>query len=155
MTPDAPGRYAARGPTTSASRAGSVQDDDEGLRPGRSDPLSGVPDGVYHLDLDLVPTYVNVAGEAMLGCAADQMLGRRFFETFPGLGGTVVEKTFAEVLDDGRPRVFEYLHERWDHWFEMRAYPDSRGLTVIVRDIDEQVRAARQRDDEARELTAV
>ena len=32
---------------------------------------------------------------------------------------------------------FEYLHERWDHWFEMRAYPDSRGLAVFVRDVDE------------------
>src|SRR3954463_790491 len=81
----------SRGPTTSASRAGSVQDDDEGLRPGRSDPLSGVPDGVYHLDHDRVLTYVNAAGEAMLGCAADQMLGRPFFGTFPGLRGTVVE----------------------------------------------------------------
>jgi diguanylate cyclase (GGDEF)-like protein/PAS domain S-box-containing protein len=132
-----------------------VQDDDEGLRPGRSDPLSGVPDGVYHLDRDLVLTYVNAAGEAMLGCAADQMLGRPFFQTFPGISGTVVQKTFTEVLDDARPRIFEYLHERWDHWFEMRAYPDSRGLTVIVRDIDERVRAAQLRDDETRELTAV
>jgi diguanylate cyclase (GGDEF)-like protein len=37
----------------------------------------------------------------------------------------------------------------------MRAYPDSRGLTVIVRDIDEHVRADRRRDDEARQLSAV
>jgi diguanylate cyclase (GGDEF)-like protein len=132
-----------------------VQDDDEGHRPGRSDPLSGVLDAVYHLDRERVLTYVNAAGEAMLGRAADLMLGRRFFETLPGLRGTVVETTFTEVLDDARPRIFEYLHEDWDHWFEVRTYPDSRGLTVIVRDIDEQVRAARRRDDEARELTAV
>ncbi|MFL6098159.1 MAG: PAS domain-containing protein, partial [Blastococcus sp.] len=132
-----------------------MQDDDEGHRPGRSDPLSGVLDAVYHLDRERVLTYVNAAGEAMLSRAADLMLGRRFFETLPGLRGTVVETTFTEVLDDARPRIFEYLHEDWDHWFEVRAYPDSRGLTVIVRDIDEQVRAARRRHDEARELTAV
>src|SRR3954453_7308016 len=155
-TPDASGGgSSARADYTRASRAGSVRDDDGGLRPGRADPLSGVPDGVYHLDRNWVLTYVNAAGEAMLGCAAAGMLGRPFFETFPGLRGTAIEKTFAEVLDDAHPRVFEYLHENWDHWFEMRAYPDSRGLTVIVRDIDDRVRAAQRRDDEARELAAV
>jgi len=136
-------------------RAGSVRAGDDGLRLGRVDPLSGVPDAVYHLDRERVLTYVNAPGEAMMGCAAADMLGRPFFETFPGLRGTVVEKTFAAVLADQRPQVFEYLHERWDHWFEMRAYPDSRGLTVIVRDVDERVRADRRRDDEARQLTAV
>ena len=68
-----------------------MQDDDEGHRPGRSDPLSRVLDAVYHLDRERVLTYVNAAGEAMLGRAADLMLGRRFFETLPGLRGTVVE----------------------------------------------------------------
>ena len=136
-------------------RAGSVRAGDDGLRLGRVDPLSGVPDAVYHLDRERVLTYVNAPGEAMMGCAAADMLGRPFFETFPGLRGTVVEKTFAAVLADQRPQVFEYLHDRWDHWFEMRAYPDSRGLTVIVRDVDERVRADRRRDDEARQLTAV
>jgi diguanylate cyclase (GGDEF)-like protein/PAS domain S-box-containing protein len=132
-----------------------VQDDDEGLRQGRADPLSGVPDAVYHLDRSWVLTYVNAAGEAVLGCAAADMLGRPFLDTFPDLRGTAIEQTFAEVLHDAQPRVFEYLHERWDHWYETRAYPDSRGLTVIVRDIDERVRAAQRRDDETRELAAV
>ena len=113
-----------------------MQDHDEGLRPGRSDPLSGVPDAVFHLDRARVLTYVNTAGEALMGCAAGDMLGRPFFETFPNLQGTAIERSFAHVLDDAQPRVFEYLHERWNHWFEMRAYPDSRGLTVIVRDIE-------------------
>jgi diguanylate cyclase (GGDEF)-like protein len=144
-----------RGPTTQASRAGSVRPGDDGLRPGRSDPLSGVPDAVYHLDRDWVLSYVNAAGEAMLGCSAADMLQKPFFETFPGLRGTTVEETFGAVLADGRPRVFEYLHESWDHWFEMRAYPDSRGLTVIVRDVDERVRADLRRDDQTSQLTAV
>ncbi|MCW2532897.1 MAG: hypothetical protein JWP62_2467 [Blastococcus sp.] len=117
--------------------------------------MSGVPDAVYHLDRDWVLTYVNAAGEALLGRSASDMLRQNFLESFPGLRGTVVEDTFGAVLADGRPRVFEYLHERWDHWFELRAYPDSRGLTVIARDVDERLRAERRRDDETRQLTAV
>jgi diguanylate cyclase (GGDEF)-like protein len=117
--------------------------------------MSGVPDAVYHLDRDWVLTYVNAAGEALLGRSASDMLRQNFLDSFPGLRGTIVEDTFGAVLADGRPRVFEYLHERWDHWFELRAYPDSRGLTVIARDVDERLRAERRRDDETRQLTAV
>jgi diguanylate cyclase (GGDEF)-like protein len=136
-------------------RAGSVQDDDEGLRPGHPDLLVGVPDAVYHLDRNWVLTYANAEGEAMLGRSVAEMGRRRFLEVFPDLRGTPVETTFGAVLADGRPRVLEYRHERWDHWFEMHAYPDSRGLTVIVRDIDERLRAERAGDDETRQLTAV
>src|SRR6476469_7091871 len=155
-TPDAPGRFfRSCGHTTSASRAGSVQDDGDGLRPGRADPLSGVPDAVFHLDRTWVITYVNPAAESLLGRRADAMLGQPALEAVPGLRGTRLQEAFAAVFADDRPRVFEYLHERWDHWFEMRIHPDASGLIAIVRDIDERKRADGRRDDEARELTAV
>jgi diguanylate cyclase (GGDEF)-like protein/PAS domain S-box-containing protein len=132
-----------------------VQDDDEGLRPGRSDPLSGVPDAVFHLDRNWVITYVNPAAESLLGRGADAMLQRPALDAVPGLRGTRLQEAFAAVFADDRPRVFEYLHERWDHWFEMRIHPDASGLIVIVRDIDERKRADGRRDDEARQLAAV
>jgi len=132
-----------------------VQDDEEGLRPGRSDPLSGVPDAVFHLGTDWVITYVNPAAESLLGRGADVMLGHHALDAIPGLRGTRLEQAFAAVFADDRPRVFEYLHERWDHWFEMRMHPDATGLIVIVRDIDERKRAEGRRDDEARQLAAV
>jgi diguanylate cyclase (GGDEF)-like protein/PAS domain S-box-containing protein len=132
-----------------------VQDDDEGLRPGRSDPLSGVPDAVFHLDRNWVITYVNPAAESLLGRGADAMLRRPALDAVPGLRGTRLQEAFAAVFADDRPRVFEYLHERWDHWFEMRIHPDASGLIVIVRDIDERKRADGRRDDEARQLAAV
>jgi diguanylate cyclase (GGDEF)-like protein/PAS domain S-box-containing protein len=132
-----------------------VQDDDEGLRPGRPDPLSAVPDAVFHLDRDWVITYVNPAAESLLGRSAEVMLRHHALDAVPGLRGTHLEAAFTAVFADDRPRVFEYLHERWDHWFEMRIHPDASGLIVIVRDIDERVRADQRRDDEARQLTAV
>ena len=51
--------------------------------------------------------------------------------------------------------MFEYLHEPWDHWFEIRVYPDSLGVTVIVRDIDERLRADAAAGRRDRQLTAV
>jgi diguanylate cyclase (GGDEF)-like protein/PAS domain S-box-containing protein len=132
-----------------------VQDDDEGLRPGRSDPLSGVPDAVFHLDRDWVITYVNPAAESLLGRSADAMLRKHALEAVPGLRGTRLQEAFTAVFTDDRPRVFEYLHERWDHWFEMRIHPDASGLIVIVRDIDERKRADGRRDEQASQLAAV
>jgi diguanylate cyclase (GGDEF)-like protein/PAS domain S-box-containing protein len=132
-----------------------VQDDDEGLRPGRSDPLSGVPDAVFHLDRDWGITYVNPAAESLLGRSADVMLRKHALDAVPGLRGTRLQEAFTAVFTDDRPRVFEYLHERWDHWFEMRIHPDASGLIVIVRDIDERKRADGRRDEQASQLAAV
>ena len=60
------------------------------------------------------------------------------------------------MLADGRPREFEYLHEPWHRWFEVRAFADAAGLTVFFRDVDE--RAPRRRSSatpRCAELTAV
>ena len=76
----------------------------------------------------------------MLGRAAAEMLGRPCFDTFPGLRGTAVEETLRRGRSTTAGRgSSSTCTSRWDHWFEMRAYPDSRGLTVIVRDIDERL----------------
>ncbi len=136
-------------------RAGRVQFDDEGLRPGRGDLLSDVPDAVFHVDRAWTITYVNPAAESMLGRAADVMLRRPLLDAVPGVRGTRLEAALTAVFADDRPRVFEYLHERWDHWFEMRIHPDATGLIVTVRDVDDRVRADQRRDDETRQLTAV
>src|SRR3989442_3522944 len=40
------------------------------------------------------------------GLRADQVLGRKFCITFPGAGGSHVERTLHEVLLDGEPRTY-------------------------------------------------
>ena len=132
-----------------------MQPEDHDRTTARADPLETVPDGVYHLDRAWRITYVNGAFEGMLGRAAADMVGRHYLEAFPLARGTLLEESFAQVLADGQPRVFDYQHQPWDHWFEIRAYPDSLGLTVFVRDIDERLRADQRRDAEVRELTSV
>jgi diguanylate cyclase (GGDEF)-like protein len=136
-------------------RAGTVQPhDDEQMAagPGR---LESVPDAVYRLDRDWRISHVNFAVETLLDRPASELIGRHVLDSFPGVRGTRVEASLAGVLADGIPRVFEYHHRPWDHWFEFRVYPDSQGVTVAVRDIDERRRADQRRDAENRQLTAV
>jgi diguanylate cyclase (GGDEF)-like protein len=135
-------------------RAGSVQHDD-GLRPGHADPLFDVPDAVYHLDQQRRFTYLNPSAGVLLERRADELLGRDLLDCFPTLRGSVLVEHYEKVLTDGQPRQFEFFYEPQSRWYEIRAFPDSSGLVVFLRDVDERHRTDQQRDDELRELTAV
>ena len=98
---------------------------------------------------------MNFAVETLLDRPLSELLGRHVLDAFPGVRGTPVEEALTSVLTDGMPRVFQYHHEPWDHFFEFRVYPDSQGVTVAVRDIDERLRAEWARDTETTQLNAV
>jgi diguanylate cyclase (GGDEF)-like protein/PAS domain S-box-containing protein len=132
-----------------------VQPDDDGLRPGRDDPLSGVPDAVYRLDAAGRFTYLNAAAEKLMGRRAEELLGRDARDCIPGARGSVAEQRYREVLTDGQPQQFEYFHEPAKRWFEIRAFADPGGLAVFFRDIDDRHRTDQARDRQVRELTAV
>jgi diguanylate cyclase (GGDEF)-like protein/PAS domain S-box-containing protein len=132
-----------------------VPPDDEGPRRALPDPLGNLPDAVYHLDRQWRFTFVNPAFETFVGRGAHELLGRELLECFPALRATSVEQTYAAVLADGRARSFDYLHEPWDRWFELRVCPDSSGLTVFIRDIDDRQRAGERQQAELAQLTAV
>jgi diguanylate cyclase (GGDEF)-like protein/PAS domain S-box-containing protein len=117
--------------------------------------LATVPDAVFHIDRDWVITYANAATEPLLGRPISDLLGRPLTEALPQLAGTVVEKAMADVLADGTAQGFEYWHEPWQHWFEMRVYPDSVGIAVFVRDIDQRLRTERRLEAEREQLTSV
>jgi diguanylate cyclase (GGDEF)-like protein/PAS domain S-box-containing protein len=132
-----------------------VPPDDDGPQADRPHPLASLPDAVYHLDHDWRFTYVNAAFEDMVGRSSTELLGRELWACFPRLVGTPLEECYRVALDDDRPVVFEYLHEYWDRWFELRVYPDSAGLTVFIRDIDDRQRAEARAQAELDQLTAV
>jgi diguanylate cyclase (GGDEF)-like protein len=132
-----------------------VHPDDDGLRPGRHDPLSGVPDAVYRLDPQGRFTYLNAAAEVLLERRADDLLGRLLLDCFPSAKGSLPQEQFQEALADGRPRQFEYFSESQRRWYEMRAFPDGGGLAVFFRDVDSHHRSDQQRDEALRELAAV
>ena len=132
-----------------------MQHDDEGLRPGEADLLAGVPDAVYRLDPRGRFSYLNAAAEALLERRAGDLLGRRAVDCFPALKDSFAEGQLRDVLDDGRPRTFEYRYEPQNRWYEVRAFPDPGGLAVFFRDIDDRHRIDEQRDAELRQLTAV
>jgi diguanylate cyclase (GGDEF)-like protein len=132
-----------------------VQHDDEGLRPGLTDPLAAVPDAVYRLDPQGRFTYLNAAAESLLERRAEELLGRRAVECFTAVKDSLAEAHVRDVLTDGRPRTFQYRYEPQNRWYEVRAFPDPAGLAVFLRDVDAHRRTDEECDAELRQLTAV
>jgi diguanylate cyclase (GGDEF)-like protein len=120
-----------------------------------ADPLSSVPDAVFHLDHSWRITYVNAAVEGLVRRRAERMLGRNLFQAFPATRGSLLEDQVRAVAADGRPRVFDYLYAPADRWLEIRAFPDAHGLVVLFRDVDDLHRARSEQAAEIRRLTSV
>ncbi|MGY1773993.1 putative bifunctional diguanylate cyclase/phosphodiesterase [Blastococcus sp. SYSU D00813] len=119
------------------------------------DLLATVPDAVYHLDRDWQITYLNAAVEELVRRRAEDLLGRDLFEAFPALRGTELERQLAAVLADGQPRSFEYRYEPVDRWFEVRAFADALGLSVFLRDVEDERRVRDEQAQEIRQLASV
>jgi diguanylate cyclase (GGDEF)-like protein len=132
-----------------------VPPDDDGPRPGRPDPLAGVPDAVYRLDRDGRFTYLNAAAEALLERRAEELLGRRAIDCFPEARGSLAQAQYREACADGQPRQFEYFYEPQGRWYEIRVFPDDAGIAVFFRDVDAHHRHDEDRDAELGQLTAV
>jgi diguanylate cyclase (GGDEF)-like protein len=119
------------------------------------DLLATVPDAVYHLDRDWQITYLNAAVEGLVRRRAEDLLGRDLFEVFPALRGSDLEEQLAAVLADGQPRSFEYHYEPVDRWFEVRAFADALGLSIFLRDVEEERRVRDAQAQEIRRLSSV
>jgi diguanylate cyclase (GGDEF)-like protein len=98
------------------------------------DPLAGVPDAVCHLDRTGRFTYLNAAVASIAHRDPAELIGRRMWDCFPGVRGSVLEEWIQESLADGRARTFEFHDQPRDRWYEVRAFPDDAGLAVLLRD---------------------
>ncbi|HOS44447.1 MAG TPA: PAS domain-containing sensor histidine kinase, partial [Armatimonadota bacterium] len=122
------------------------------------DALDRVADGVLVIDAARHLVYANDAISKMLGFAASTAYGQDMFEIFPRLHGTV----FAEQYDAARraqaPVTFTAWYEPSNRWVEVRAFPATDGMTVLLTDITARKRsedALRQSDQAKEEFLAV
>ncbi|MGY1811166.1 putative bifunctional diguanylate cyclase/phosphodiesterase [Blastococcus sp. SYSU D00820] len=114
-----------------------------------------MPDAVFHLDRDWRITYLNAAVEELIRRRAEDLLGQDLFLAFPALRDSALETTLRDVLADGEARMVEFRYDPVDRWFEVRAFADSLGLAVFLRDVDAERRARVEQAEEISQLTAV
>ena len=117
---------------------------EEGLRTT----LESIGDGFFACDADWRFLFVNAQAERILGLRRAEMLGKNYWEVFPGALGTNVEDEYRRVAE-GTVREFENFNEARGRWFKKRCFPrEGGGLSVYLEDITE-----RKRFEEERELT--
>ena len=104
--------------------------------------LESIQDGFFGLDSDWRFTYVNAAGERVMGASRGELLGGSLWERYPAIVGTRVEDEYRRAVRDRVPVEFENFYEPWQRWFDIKAYPTEQGgLSVYFRDITAQKQA--------------
>lgn len=114
--------------------------------------LDRTQEAVISVDRDWRVTYLNRAARERVPVDPDDAIGRSAWDVFPALEGTAFADRYRRAMAEQEPVTFEAHYPPYDAWFEVRAYPDSTGLTVYYRDVTDEHEAARVSERAARVL---
>ncbi|MBM7806465.1 PAS domain S-box-containing protein [Geodermatophilus bullaregiensis] len=106
----------------------------------RRDPvLESMPLGYMAVDGDWRVTYVNAAGEAVVGQSWDELVGSDYWTAFPANVDNEFGRAYREVVATGRPQTIEAFYpEPLNRWFEVHAVPVPDGLTLYFSEVTAQ-----------------
>jgi two-component system, cell cycle sensor histidine kinase and response regulator CckA len=117
--------------------------------------LESITDGFFALDQNFCFSYMNQAGEQILGARREDLLGKCLWEFYPEVYGTQVQEEYERAIRDQKSTTFEWFFEAWQRWFAIKAYPTHEGgLSIYFRDISDQKKAEEQerlRQEQVRE----
>jgi two-component system cell cycle sensor histidine kinase/response regulator CckA len=107
--------------------------------------LEKTTDGFFAVDSAWKLTYVNAAGERMVGRKRDELLGKLLWERFPELVGSVFQENYEKVMAEKVAIEFEASDPSGKTWLDVHAYPSNGGISVFFRDISERKKTETER----------
>lgn len=114
--------------------------------------LERATDAIYAVDNEWRIEYLNEKMAERVDRDPDAVIGTTIWDEFPSIVGTTLEDRYRTAMETGEPVSFEQrLGEPFDYWVEVRAFPDSDGLTVFSREIT----AEREREQELARSDAI
>ncbi len=108
--------------------------------------LESITDAFFALDGDWRFTYVNAQAERLLSRPRTGLLGRGIWEEFPDAVGSVFERQYRQAAADQTTVSFEAFFPPLDSWYEVRAFPAPKGLSVFFHDVSKQVEGRRREE---------
>ena len=109
------------------------------LPPGSTDArdfLEGLMEGFVAYDQDWRMTYMNAAGERILGRKREDVLGKTWHQAFPHAVGNPVDHMYQRVMRSRTGERMEYYYPQYRRWLEISASPvKSGGVAVYFRDV--------------------
>ena len=122
------------------------------------DLADSIADIFYAMDEDLKYIYWNKASEKIIGISAKDAIGKQILDIFPDNKETWrAMGIYQEVLETQQAQAFvnEYHLGGKKYFFEISAYPSSKGLSVIVKDITERKRAEKALQESEERFRAI
>ncbi len=102
--------------------------------------LESIGDGFLSVDRAWKVTYCNAEAAKILGRPALDVLGKSFWNVFPGAESPDIESNYRKALEDRRLFSFESFIKSRNSYWEQNVYPAHEGLSVFFRDITERRR---------------
>ncbi|NLL14936.1 MAG: PAS domain-containing protein [Fibrobacter sp.] len=96
-----------------------------------------ITDVLIVLDSNLKCVYWNRAAEKLTGVTARSALTRPFYELFPENPGLEIQDMLKSVLEQPKTTISTFImtREEKEYQYEICAYPNECGLTLIIREI--------------------
>jgi PAS domain S-box-containing protein len=110
--------------------------------------FESITDGVAVLNRDWIFTYVNRAGQQIIGPSLP-IAGRRYRDVFPE--HNIFEENYREGMA-GRRSEFVAFYAPLGLWTSVRVFPTPEGIVIFFQDITQQRRAEQALDNSARRL---
>ncbi|MEG4497390.1 PAS domain S-box protein [Microcoleus sp. F10-C6] len=118
--------------------------------------LESIDDGFFALDENWRFTYVNRSAEILLDRTASDLIGKNFWEEFPGLDGSEFERIHRRVANERVALSVTAFYPDHDRWYDVRTYPAANGITIYFRNVTDRKQAEEvleQREAELRLVT--
>jgi PAS domain S-box-containing protein len=103
--------------------------------------LESINDGFFALDENWRFTYVNQAAEELTHRTAAELLGKNFWEAFPGVVGTEFEQLHHRAMSDRVAGSLIAFYPDHDRWYAVHSYPGVQGITVYFRNVTAQIKS--------------
>ena len=124
-------REALRAENELRIQAEMAQDRVEGI-------LASINDGFIALDREWRFIYVNASAERLLDRAAQDLIGKIYWDEYPASAGSDVEANYLRAMAERVNVAFENYHAPSHRWFDLRVFPSrDGGLSVYFQDITE------------------
>ncbi|BDI31560.1 hypothetical protein CCAX7_36110 [Capsulimonas corticalis] len=112
------------------------------------DILERISDAFYALDHEWRFTYVNSQAEKLVMRTRMELLGKCVWDEFPEAVGSGFDRQYRKAMAEQTAVSIEEYFPPLDTWFDVRAYPSPRGLSVFFQDV-----GARKREEQKAEAS--
>ncbi len=103
--------------------------------------LESITDAFFAVDENWLFTYVNQTAGVLVNRAPGDLIGKSFWEEFPGVNGSEFEQMHRRVMRDRVAGSVTEFYPDHDRWYEVHSYPAANGVTMYFKNVSERIQA--------------